>query len=283
MLRHFGGPVLFSIAILAFPHLASAAEPIGKVVAVSGTPSASGPGGDRKLSAGTSVFEDDKITVAGSGNAQVMLNDGTKLVVGPSSTLVLDRFVMKGSAGAAESVGVKALRGTFRFITGKSKKSAYKISTSNATIGIRGTGFDYWVKANTGVLVMEGSVLLNNNRGKSVVVSAGCEMGRTSSGDARKLEGNLLAEAVRSNLPFVLNQRRLNRLFWLPIENCRPILTNSGVLDSGQGTDSEDKHKRHDAPPSRTKDDVPTDGGAPVDGPTDGGTTGGGPTTGGLG
>ena len=97
---------------------AHAAGQIGKVVAVAGAPSASGPGGDRKLSAGSSVFEDDKISVGGGGNAQIILNDNTRLVVGPSSTLVLDRFLMKGG-NSAQKVSIKTLRGTFRFITGR--------------------------------------------------------------------------------------------------------------------------------------------------------------------
>jgi hypothetical protein len=240
MYRFLRGIALCALALLSFQAMAYAANPIGKVVAVAGAPSASGPGGARKLSANSAVFENDKITV-GVGNAQIILNDGTRLVVGPSSSLLLDKFVMQGSSGKADSVGIKALRGTFRFITGKSKKSAYNIATSNATIGIRGTGFDYWVKSNTGVLVMEGSVLLRNNGNKSVLVRADCEMGRTSASDARKLEGNVFAEAVRSNLPFVLNQRRLNRQFWLPIENCRPILTKAGAGTNDQGS-SQDKN-----------------------------------------
>jgi hypothetical protein len=249
MLVFTRGLFAFALSLFIVGSPAVAANSIGKVVAVLGVPQASGPGGDRKLNAGSAVFEDDKITVGGSGNAQVLLNDGTKLVVGPSSTLLLDRFVMQGSAGRADSVGIKALRGTFRFITGKSKKSAYKISTSNATIGIRGTGFDFWTKNNSGVLVMEGSVVLNNNRGKSVLVRADCEMGRTSPSDARKLEGNVFAEAVRSNLPYVLNQRRLNRLFWLPIENCKPILTKyanpTGDQDSGDNEQNKRKNNNN--------------------------------------
>ncbi|MGB9143897.1 MAG: FecR domain-containing protein, partial [Aestuariivirga sp.] len=119
---------------------ALAADAIGKVAAVLGKPSASGPGGDRDLKAGAAVYEDDKIEVR-SGNAQIILADGTRLVVGPGSTLVLDRFLMTGG-DTAEKVSIKALRGTFRFITGRSAKSAYDIQTANATIGIRGTGFD---------------------------------------------------------------------------------------------------------------------------------------------
>ena len=87
--------VLSAAAFVFLVSTAQAATEIGKVVAVAGSPTASGPGGDRKLSAGSAVFEDDKVTVGGAGNAQIILNDNTRLVVGPGSALVLDRFLMK--------------------------------------------------------------------------------------------------------------------------------------------------------------------------------------------
>ncbi len=252
------------VAISLLSTTVLAADPIGKIVAVSGAPSASGPGGTRKLAANANVFENDKIVVGASGNAQVMLNDGTKLVVGPGSSLLLDKFVMQGSGGTAESVGIKALRGTFRFITGKSKKSAYDISTPNATIGIRGTGFDFWTKNNTGVLVMIGSVNLNNNHGKNVLVRADCEMGRSTPSEARRLTGQTFAEAVRTNLPFVLNQKALKPTFRLPIENCRTLVNSAGQTGTGQGGDNSDGTRG--GKPGRGTDGGPIDGGG-----TDGG------------
>ena len=161
------------LSVAASQSTALAAEAIGKVAAVVGKPSASGPGGDRDLKAGAAVYEDDKIEVR-SGNAQIILADGTRLVVGPGSTLVLDRFLMTGG-DTAEKVSIKALRGTFRFITGRSAKSAYDIKTANATIGIRGTGFDYWVQKQTGVAVLEGNVRLCRDK-KCVELNEGCEV-----------------------------------------------------------------------------------------------------------
>ena len=103
-------------AIASWGQATQAAEKIGKVVAVVGAPSANG----RKLSGGSDVFEDDRIVVK-SGNAQILLDDNTRIVVGPNSTLVLDQFVRKDK-GTASKVAIKALRGTYRFITGRSAK-----------------------------------------------------------------------------------------------------------------------------------------------------------------
>jgi hypothetical protein len=204
---------------------AFAADAIGEVAAVVGKPSASGPSGDRDLKAGAPVFEDDKIVVR-NGNAQLILNDGTKLVVGPGSTLVLDRFLMKGG-NTAQKVSIKALRGTFRFITGRSAKSAYDIQTASATIGIRGTGFDFWSKQNTGVAVHVGLVRLCSGESKSgncVELNEGCEVGRAGGDEARELTARVKGTSIVKNLPYVLSEVSLQTSFHLPVQNCRSSL-----------------------------------------------------------
>jgi hypothetical protein len=221
MLRNlFVSSAILVLAVSTSP-LAQAAGKIGKVVAVSGQPSANGPGGNRKLSKNSDVFEDDTIVVA-SGNAQITLDDGTRLVVGPSSTLLLDQFVMSGKS-KADKVAIKALRGTYRFITGRSPKSAYKITTAHATIGIRGTGFDFWVRNKTGAVVLTGAVNLGGRNGGNVVVNSGCQMGEATTGAANLLRGQAKTEAIKKNLPFLIDQSNLNRRFRLNVTTCRLV------------------------------------------------------------
>ncbi len=198
---------------------AFSAEKIGSVVAAVGSPSASGPGGKRTLSKNSNVFEDDTIVVS-SGNAQIMLDDGTRLVVGPSSTLLLDQFVRNGK-NKADKVTIKALRGTYRFITGRSPKSAYKITTAHATIGIRGTGFDFWSRNKTGAVVLSGAVNLNGRSGGSVIVKSGCQMGQATTSTADLLRGQEKNDAIKNNLPFLLDQSSLTRRFRLNLVTCR--------------------------------------------------------------
>ena len=197
------------------------ADAIGTVVATYGAASAAGPGGNRQLSGGSQVFEHDKITVV-SGNAQIQLLDGTKLVVGSNSALVLEKFLMKGGA-TAQNVSVDALRGTFRFITGKSAKSAYNINTANATIGIRGTGFDFWVADRTGVALLKGNVRLcsKKNRGSCVDLEPNCSIGVAGDPNpARKLQGFDKTAVLRSRLPFIVNQDPLRSQFRLNTSSC---------------------------------------------------------------
>ena len=230
------------VSIGATQSSAIAADAIGVITAAIGTPTASGPGGDRKLAAGAPVYEDDKIAVR-TGNAQITLDDGTRLVVGPGSTLVVDRFLMKGG-NSAQKVSIKALRGTFRFITGRSAKGAYSIQTANATIGIRGTGFDFWSRAQTGVAVLDGSVRLCRND-NCVDLREGCEVGRASSNETSKLSGRVKGAAISRNLPFVLNQNSLRAAFRLPIQDCRSSLSRVRDL-GGKGAPSESQPSNDD-------------------------------------
>jgi hypothetical protein len=227
------GVLLASAAVsLSIPFsTAEAATVIGRVVAVKGAPSASGPAGDRKLSSGSAVYEDDKISVGAGGNAQIILKDDTRLVVGPSSSLLLDRFLMKGGS-TAQKVSIKTLRGTFRFITGKSAKSAYEIKTSSATIGIRGTGFDWWDRAQTGVAVMDGSVKLCSG-GDCVSLSDSCEVGRAGKGKASELRGGSAGRLVSSNLPYIINQSPLRTPFHLLTSKCDEKIKRSKMGRGG--------------------------------------------------
>ncbi len=191
------------------------ADSIAKVVALSGSPKA----GDRTLSEGSAIFEHDKISV-GSGNVQILFVDGTKLVIGPGSSLVVEKFLMRGS-GTAEKVSINALRGTFRFITGKSAKKAYDIKTANATIGIRGTGFDFWVKGDTGVAVHDGSVRLCNLTKSCVSLNAGCDLGIAQNNNSHELFENKKANGLTRKLPYAVDQRPLDKHFWLNIGACK--------------------------------------------------------------
>ena len=219
----FASIVLFFLACIS-PALAGS---IASVVAVVGSPTSSGPGGNRTLAAGNPIFENDKITVASSGNAQILFTDGTKLVVGPSSSLLINKYLMRGNSNTVQNFSIKALRGTFRFITGKSPKGAYDIQTANATIGIRGTGFDFWVSAATGVAVLNGKVRLCNNikNNKSCVnLNPTCELGTTENSTAKKFQGELQGRRLLNHLPYILNQSGLNKGFRLNTDSCRAAL-----------------------------------------------------------
>lgn len=221
MVRFARIPVALFLCLVALAVPGTAATPIGKVVAVEGSPKASGPGGDRDLGAGSSVYENDKLST-GRGNIQIIFIDDTKLVVGPDSSLVIDRFLLRGGKNA-QKFSVDALRGTFRFISGKMAKSAYEIETANATIGIRGTAFDFSSGRQTLVAVLNGKVRLCAS-GDCEIIPDNCGVGRARSDDVDELGGRAKGRALRS-LPYIINQGSLARPFRLNTESCRTSLT----------------------------------------------------------
>ncbi len=121
---------------------ASAVDPAGTAVRVTQSAAATGTGGARALETNGAVFMGDRVATDAVGQAQLRFADDTRMVVGPNSNLTIDSFVYAGPA-TAKQVTVNAARGTFRFITGQSAKSAYEINTPIATIGVRGTALDF--------------------------------------------------------------------------------------------------------------------------------------------
>jgi hypothetical protein len=235
---------------IAAPGSTEAADAIGKVAAIKGFPTASGPGGARELERGSQLFEGDTIKASNGGNVQVVLNDGTRLVVGPASQLVLETYLLRNEKTASK-VAVKALRGYFRFITGNSPKSAYSIKTANATVGIRGTGFDLRVRNLTLAAVLIGGISLRGENQKAVNVPAGCgvaEAGRGST-DAKVFEGRAKANRLQQDFIFVLNQGSLLPPFQLPVKDCKVALGSDFGPDGSDNLDQPVQRTQRPPPP----------------------------------
>ena len=91
---------------------------------------------------GMKIEEGDKIITQSKTRAQIILNDDTIITVGANSSFQFDKFFFDGSKKSTLSMRMN--RGFFRSVTGKIGKIAperFKVKTSSATIGIRGTDF----------------------------------------------------------------------------------------------------------------------------------------------
>ena len=113
----------------------------------------------RKLSKGDAVFQNEAIVTSSGAQGEFVLKDDTKLAVGPNSRIVLDKFVYDPKKNTGTLV-LKATRGAFRFISGKSGSSAYTIKTPVASIAVRGTIFDGYInkKGEIAILLVKGEV-----------------------------------------------------------------------------------------------------------------------------
>ena len=111
--------------------------PIGKTISVVPLVNAYGRTGKRVLAPKSPIFSDDRLKANRTGNAQIILVDKTKIVVGPGAEVRIDDFVFDTNKTFSKVV-VSVSKGSIRFISGNSKPSAYKIKTLSGTIGIRG-------------------------------------------------------------------------------------------------------------------------------------------------
>jgi hypothetical protein len=141
-------------AFIAFAgHGAVAAEKVGEAVLIKTT--VTGAGGT--LVTKSPVHRDERIRTSSSGLGEFIFQDGTKFAIGANSSVVIDKFVFNDSK-SVKNLTINAAKGSFRWISGGSPSSAYKINTPAGTVGIRGTALDIFVGAGgkTAVVLLKG-------------------------------------------------------------------------------------------------------------------------------
>lgn len=150
------------VTVAAFAAPASAADKVGEAVKI--TVRVTGQGGT--LATGDAIHRDERIRSNASGVGAFLFEDGTKLAVGPNSSVVIDNYVY-GGGNTVKKLTLGATKGTLRWISGKSGHQAYKIQTPSGTLGVRGTAFDVYVGANgvTAVTLLNGQAEFCNSSG----------------------------------------------------------------------------------------------------------------------
>lgn len=220
--RFFAFPALLLGGAVILSSTLEAAEPSGTAVAVVQSASAVGAGGQRLLVVSASLFMGDRVNTGGVGEAQIRFKDQTKLVVGPNSSLLIDKFVFNPDK-SAKAVSINALKGSFRFISGVSAKSAYSISTPTATIGIRGTRFDVSiVNGVTNFALYEGGAKVCKKGGGCVELKGSCEVvSIPPSSPIKKLQGGVeRANVLEQRFPYYRSQARLLQDFKVNTGGC---------------------------------------------------------------
>src|SRR3984893_7409966 len=110
-----------------------------------------------QINVGDGVLRDEIVRTGLDSAARLVMADSTNLSLGPSATVKLDRTVFNDEHSYRD-IAIKLATGAFRFVTGHSEKAAYKITTSVATIGVRGTVLDILSqRGKTTVVLQEGA------------------------------------------------------------------------------------------------------------------------------
>ena len=95
----------------------------------------------RALSKRSVVYENDVVKTGEKSSLSILFKDNTKFDLGPETDLLITKFRYKKSV-EEDSVSMKILKGSFRFISGliaKKEPKSMRVGTAVATIGIRGT------------------------------------------------------------------------------------------------------------------------------------------------
>ena len=161
-MRGLAKKTIAALAALLSTSVAFAQEQVGQATLIR----TSVAGDTGPLAVRSPVHRDERIRTSQNGLGEFLFRDGTKFAVGGNSSVVIDRFVYDGSK-TFNKLTLSAARGSFRWISGKSRSDAYQIVTPAGTIGIRGTRFDVFVGPGgvTAVVLLSGSATFCGSNG----------------------------------------------------------------------------------------------------------------------
>ncbi|MFH1603212.1 MAG: FecR domain-containing protein, partial [Pseudomonadota bacterium] len=147
-------------------------------------------GSAKLFSVKSEVQEGDTLTTEQDTYARIKFTDGSEVVMRPGSQLKIASYSFNQSKPESDNVFLNMLRGGLRSVTGligKRNRDAVKLSTTTATIGIRGTHFGALMCQNDcgGIPtvsgrppenglhldVTDGAIVVRNQAGEQVIAS----------------------------------------------------------------------------------------------------------------
>lgn len=130
----------------------------------------------RPLLRGMELTAGDSVRTGADGRVQLRFADGAMVSLQPNSEFRLDDYRFSGGNDGQDRGFFSLLKGGLRTITGligRYNPSAYRVKTSVATIGIRGTEYtlSYLADGGLGVATGEGEIEVCNDAGCLVLAS----------------------------------------------------------------------------------------------------------------
>ncbi len=169
-------PALLMALAAVFPVCAYAASAANVDFSVGSVTAVDAVGVQRPLTRGAEISNGDTIRTGDGGRAQVRFSDGAMVSLQPQTEFRIDSYQYSGQADGQEKGFFSLLKGGLRTITGligRSNRDAYRVTTTVATIGIRGTEWSAGFNGeNLDVATGEGSVEVCNDQG-CVIISSG--------------------------------------------------------------------------------------------------------------
>lgn len=142
---------------------------IGDVVAIAAD------GSQRSLAKGSEINSGESINTVAGARAHIRFTDGGYVSLQPNSQFRVDQYQYQGKTDGGEKGFFSLLKGGLRAITGAighTNHENYKVATTMATLGIRGTGYNAVLGEGLTVSVADGIVSLTN-KGGTLILSQG--------------------------------------------------------------------------------------------------------------
>ena len=162
-----GRAALLAAIASAYPVIGYCA-PAAQVDFAVGDVTAIGPNGQsRTLGKGAQIEQGDTVNTNG-GRAQLRFTDGAYVSLQPQSQFRIDQYRFEGKQDGNEKGLFSLLKGGLRTITGlvgRTNKQNYQVTTSVATIGIRGTEYTIQYGQSITGTVGEGQIEVCNGAG----------------------------------------------------------------------------------------------------------------------
>jgi hypothetical protein len=233
-MRKIDAFITLLFAVAAMPVAAGFAAPAGNALGVNPAADVASAGETRTLVVGADIFIGDRVETGPKGQVQILFADKTELVVGPSSALTIEDYLLRND-GSAGKLAVDMLSGAFRFATGGSAKNRYEINTPTGTIGVRGTEFDVRIAGSgtTRILLYRGAIRFCTDDGDCKDLTNFCELGEiaptetTLYGDTRQIAGEA-RDQLQGEFIYAMDQSPLLRQFWFA--KARDCLNNPPTL-----------------------------------------------------
>lgn len=138
---------------------ANAQARVGEAVVVKNEVLRVGAATPIQINVGDGLVRDETVRTGLDSAARIVMADSTNLSLGPGATIRLDRTVFDDEHHY-RNIAIRLVGGAIRFVTGRSDKTAYKIVTPVAAIGVRGTTLDILSqRGKTTVVLQEGTVI----------------------------------------------------------------------------------------------------------------------------
>lgn len=131
------------LALITFSNTSGANDKVGRVIFSNGEITAVNNGKTQHLKRGSSISEGDILKTSSGAIAQLRMKDGALVALKSNTEFSIDKYQYSENSESNSSI-FNLIKGGFRTVTGfigKRNKQNYRVKTTVATIGIRGTHY----------------------------------------------------------------------------------------------------------------------------------------------